>query len=141
MTAPEDEVFRRPQARTRGSAPTRAAFFSLLRQHKIQDEADGQEYEREDECTECHSFPSLQRAAERLLHGSGVLMDDEQNVVASDIQNGVIRQQVILLQTVAVELVFCVSSRASTAARTASCCDVSRSLSRSSSSASMFVCG
>lgn len=30
-------------------------------------------------------------------------MDDEQNIVAPDIQNGVIRQQVILLQAVAVE--------------------------------------
>lgn len=46
----EDEVFRRPPGEEHEAAHDEGGVFQPLRQHKIQDEADGQEYEREDKC-------------------------------------------------------------------------------------------
>jgi hypothetical protein len=69
---------------------------------RVQQQRDGEEQKQEGEFTKCHDFPSLQRIQEGLVGLSGVGVDHEQDVVAPDMDHGVVGEHVILLNAVAV---------------------------------------
>lgn len=92
-----------PQAKNTRLHTTRAAFFSCFGSTKYRMRLTGRNTNGKTSVLNAIASPPYSAPRNACCTAAGVLMDDEQNIVAPDIQNGVIRQQVILLQAVAVE--------------------------------------